>query len=49
MDSHGALCQRYEAPELRVLGTLAEITRANFSNQNVDFVFLGVELTGTTS
>ena len=49
MGSHKAPRQPYEAPELRVLGTLAEITRANFTNENVDFNFLGVELTGTTS
>jgi hypothetical protein len=40
---------RYEAPALQVIGTLADITRQNFTNSNVDFNFAGVELTGTTS
>jgi hypothetical protein len=31
------------------IGALAEITRQNFANSNVDFNFSGVELTGTTS
>jgi hypothetical protein len=38
----------YQAPELIVIGTVQELTGQNFSNDNVDFIFFGTELTGTS-
>lgn len=38
----------YEAPELRILGTLQDLTQENFENTNVDFNQFGVTLTGTS-
>ncbi|MGH9107586.1 MAG: lasso RiPP family leader peptide-containing protein [Acidimicrobiales bacterium] len=33
--------EHYEAPELRALGTLAELTETNFTGTNGDYLFFG--------
>jgi hypothetical protein len=40
--------EAYEAPELKVLGTLQELTQENFENNNVDYNFGGLVLDGTS-
>jgi len=36
----------YEPPQLQVVGTLADLTQANFQNDNSDFNFFGLPLGG---
>lgn len=40
--------RHYEAPKVKVLGSVRELTQQNFSNSEVDFNFAGVELTGVS-
>ena len=48
MDDPEGVEREYERPEITVLGSVAEMTQQNFSNENTDFNFFGTTLVGTS-
>ena len=48
MDDPVGVAHEYERPEITVLGSVADITQQNFSNNTPDFNFFGITLTGTS-